>query len=106
MIISPSNLGSLSQIWEWKAQGGTRWRGSSLLPLKGMDTIALVCSQLLCTSVAIPAFEYPAFGAPHSDHLLSFSARESTEENPTFLTEAKQNTNPAKAGTAIFYIIT
>lgn len=71
---------------------------SLLLPLKGTDTTALICTQLLCMSAAIPAFKYP--GCP--SRRTSLLQCQGVQENPTFSTEAKQNTNPAKARTTVF----
>lgn len=68
MIISPSNLGSFK---DFKERGNGRKRGTTLESLKspppslGMGTIALVGSQLLCTSVASPALTTQA--TPHDE---------------------------------------
>lgn len=80
MIISPSSLGSLTQIWEWKAQVGSNRRAQVFfLRWHSLPSYALNSSvhQLLFQLLNAQA-------APHSEHLFSFSTRESTEENPTF----------------------
>lgn len=68
MILSPSNLGSFSL----KERGMEGQRGATLEGLRspppslGMGTIALMGSQLLCISVASPAFNTQA--TPHCEH--------------------------------------
>lgn len=61
MIISLSNLGSLSQILKdrgTEGQRGARWRVPSLpLPLGGRMPLPSYASQLICTSVASSAFK-------------------------------------------------
>lgn len=61
--ISPSNLGSFSQTLKkrgMESQRGTTLEGPKSSPSsKGVETIALACSQLLCTSAASPVFKYP-----------------------------------------------
>lgn len=62
-----------------EGQKGTTLEGFKSSPSsKGMDTIALICCQLICTSVGAQLLKTQT--TPHCEHLLSLSARESAKE--------------------------
>ena len=92
MIISPSSLGSLAQIWEWKAQVGPHHRAQVFFL-----TWHSLPSYALNSSVHLLLFQLlNAQAAPHSEHLFSFSTRVHWSE-PHFFHRGKTKHKPCQS---------